>query len=244
MEVKSLFKYMPHYDGKFFEQFFLRATQRSELNDPFEFVPTRDFYEAAINYTEPGKDLSWLKDITYEQFCSGFFPNEGVISFTETRSNLLMWAHYSQRHTGFVAEFDITKDFFKTIKRVRYNNIKPNQILNLEDLLFLKSDEWIYEKEYRIVEQLDKHDYYIKKSDMIVNPAKHESTHNPKESEEMYMFNIPKDSIISVTFGCNMEERIKEIILNKIANDDELKDVVLWQAKLSKDYFHLEFEKI
>lgn len=97
-----------------------------------------------INYTEPGKDLSWLKRISYEQFCKNFYPFEGVISFTETRSNLLVWSHYCERHTGLVLEFDITKDFFKDLKRVCYYNVKPNQIKYLDDLFFVKSDHWIY----------------------------------------------------------------------------------------------------
>lgn len=58
------------------------------------------------------------------------------------------------------------------------------------------------------------------------------------------MFCIAKDSIKSVTFGCNTNEKIKEDILNKITDDQGLNNIELWQTKLSKDYYYLEFEKI
>ena len=242
--MHSIYKYIPHYDGLFFENFLLRATPRNELNDPFEFVPPREFYEMAINCTKPGEDLEWIKRISYDQFSKRFYPFEGVICFTETRSNLLMWSHYAQKHTGLVIEFDSSNDFFKDLKHVRYDNIKPNNITNLNELFFIKSDEWIYEKEHRIVKRLSEHNFYIKKSEMTIHIAKNSATHYPDNTEEMYMFLVPKVSIKSVTFGCNINASLKEKIINKIRSDKEIQNVVLWQTNLSKDYFYLEFEEM
>ena len=237
---------MPLYDGKFFDHFLLRATERVDLNDPFEFLPPKDLFDEVIEFHKNWSESEWAKNSTYEDFCKSFFMLEGVISFTETRSNLLMWSHYAQKHSGLVIEFDVENDFFETIKRVRYDNIKPNHIhiKDLEDLFFIKSDDWIYEKEYRIVNKLSKHNSYITKSDMKINPAKNSAILLGDYTEEMYMFRVPKNSIKSVTFGCNIEPSWKEKITNKIRADKELQNVILWQAKLSKDYYYLIFEEI
>lgn len=237
---------MPHYDGKFFDHFILRATEKADLNDPFEFLPPKDLFDGIIQMYKNGSESEWAKNTTYEDISKSFFLLEGVISFTETRSNLLMWSHYAQKHSGLAIEFDVENDFFKTIKRVRYDNIKPNHIHpnDLENLFFIKSDDWIYEKEHRIVKRLSKHNFFITKSDMTIHPAKNSSTHLGDYTDEMYMFLVPKKSIKSVTFGCNILPSSKEIIINKIRANKELQNVVLWEAKLSKDYFHLDFEQM
>ena len=186
---------MPHYNGKFFDHFFLRATPRNELNDPFEFVPTSDIYEMIMKYIKSSKQISLPKKYNYDKFCKDFLSFKGVMSFTETRSNLLMWSHYCDRHSGLVLEFDTTKEFFKDLKRVKYDNVKPNKIENYDDLFFIKSDSWIYEKEYRIIKNLSEHDHYIKTLDQSVHPPKKSATHFTEECLEMYMFCLPKDSI-------------------------------------------------
>lgn len=237
---------MPHYNGNFFENFLLRATERADLNDPFEFLPPKDFYDAVVEYALKGTDIEWAKNITYDEFRRSFYLSNGVISFTETRSNLLMWSHYAQGHTGLVIEFYIQNYFFKTVKRVGYDNIRPYQInvTDLDNLFFIKSDEWIYEKEYRIVKRKSDHDYYMNKSDMILHPAKMSAIHSEEGAVEMYMFSVPKECIKSVTFGINIDNNIKNIIIDKIKSDKELVDVDLWESQLSKEYYNLEFFKI
>lgn len=234
---------MPHYNGDFFDNFLLRATERADLNDPFEFLPPKDFFEDVVEYSN---DIEWAKSITYEEFSRGIFLLDGVISFTETRSNLLMWSHYAQGHSGIVIEIDIQNEFFSTIKRVRYDNVKPHHIHvnELEDLFFIKSDEWIYEKEYRIVKRLSKHDFYMNKSDMVLHPGKNSAIHIEEGAVEMYMFLIPKNCIKSVTFGINIDKAIKDNIIKKIKNDEELTNIELWEAKLAKNYYNLEFEYV
>lgn len=246
MKLKSLYKYMPHYGGSFFANFLLRATERSDLNDPFEFLPPKDFFEGVVELATANSDLEWVKNITYDDFRKSFYLFHGVISFTETRSNLLMWAHYAQRHTGIVIEFDIQNEFFRSVKRVRYDNFRPNNVdvREIDDLFFIKSDEWIYEKEYRIVKQKKDHDYFMSKSDMVLHPAKNSAVHSHEGALEMYFFKVPKGCIKSVTFGIDMDVKIKDLIIHKIKSDQELTHVKLWCAKLSKEYYLLEFEEI
>ncbi len=245
MELKSLYKYMPHYEGSFFDNFLLRATERSDLNDPFEFLPPKDFFYAVVEHATR-IDKEWVKSITYDDFRKSFYLFHGVLCFTETRSNLLMWAHYAQRHTGIVIEFDIQNEFFESVRRVRYDNLRPQNVNvgELDDLFFIKSDEWIYEKEYRIVKQKKDHDYFMRKSDMVMVPAKNSAVHSHEGALEMYFFKVPKECIKSVTFGIDMNLKIKELIMSKIVNDNDLSHIKLWNANLSKEYYSLEFEEL
>lgn len=235
---------MPHYNGRFFDHYLLRATERLDLNDPFEFLPPIQFYEGLVeDYKD--KDPEWANNLTYEEFSKSFYLFHGVISFTETRSNLLMWSHYAEKHTGLVIEFDTENSFFEDAKRIRYNNIKPPQINvnDVEELFFVKSDEWIYEKEFRIVKNLIKHDYCIKKNDKDFTPTKESITVWGEECVEMHMFKVPKESIKSITFGVNIDNNVRNNIINKVRQDSNLLNVEFWDTKLSSKYFHLDFIK-
>lgn len=235
---------MPHYDGRFFDHYLLRATERVDLNDPFEFLPPIEFYNGLIEHYKDS-DSEWANNLTYEELAKSFFLFHGVISFTETRSNLLMWSHYADKHSGLVIEFDTNNKFFENAKRVRYNNVRPPQINSddIEELFFIKSDEWIYEKEFRIVRKLTEYDYCIKKYDKNFTPVNEEITVWGRECVEMHMFRVPKGTVKSITFGVNFDVNIRTNIINKIKQDADLANVEFWDAKLSKDYFHLEFIK-
>ncbi len=94
-----LFKYVsePSYimqDG------YIRAAQLSALNDPFE-----------ANYSKAGlKKLSReLGDILDNDGLIDYIEKEkykvGVISFSESKDDLLMWAHYANEHKGALIGF-------------------------------------------------------------------------------------------------------------------------------------------
>ena len=84
----------------------------------------------------------------------------GIYSMTETPSSNLMWAHYADEHKGYCLEFDVTEpdSIFIEAQQVRYSKFRPE--INFFDasdtkhfnLTFLtKSEEWDYEKEWRII---------------------------------------------------------------------------------------------
>lgn len=94
----------------------------------------------------------------------------GVFSMTQHRDNLLLWAHYAKGHTGFCVEFDSLKlnnnldDKFIKLKmrfflfKVIYDHKFP--LINpcddpMEEIykkqFLLKSKDWEYEDEWRIV---------------------------------------------------------------------------------------------
>jgi hypothetical protein len=89
-----------------------------------------------------------------------------VLSLTPNPTSVLMWSHYSENHSGFCVEYDLTQDHFlhricfpvyyrrKLTDATRYlARQDPKDFNNLFGgyVCLLKSDEWAYEQEWRLV---------------------------------------------------------------------------------------------
>jgi hypothetical protein len=176
-----LFKYVSNLEY-ILNDGYIRATQLSALNDPFE-----------ANY-----DYKGLEQLTHEfdsfkvsEVINYIEENKhriGVISFSESKDNLLMWAHYADNHKGgligfyffensIISDLFILKNFFgrsifdgKCIS-VKYRKQPLYKIDTFDrdysdidaegydrllyEIFQQKSDEWIYEKEHRIILKLE-----------------------------------------------------------------------------------------
>lgn len=94
----------------------------------------------------------------------------GITCFSEDDSNMLMWSHYANNHSGICLGFDIPIDnlslffnnvFSSNIKllKINYTSHRPTLLLlekdlKYEDILPIfrdKSSDWQYEKEYRVL---------------------------------------------------------------------------------------------
>jgi hypothetical protein len=162
-----IFKYSKYRDNLFQDKgIILRASPRNDLNDPFEFLPPT----ILINKINEIHENRKTPRPSYQQISQSFFSFHGAISFTESKSNLLMWSHYADEHRRLVLGFDKKHPFFKNLKRVKYDSTIPDEIIedidindndSLLKLFYIKSDEWIYEKEHRIVMDLIDSEYCI-----------------------------------------------------------------------------------
>lgn len=173
--IHSVFKYMPAR-VEFFENFLLRGSHKTALNDPFEVRPSLGFLaDACISmhcynfgrtrneiikyFSGKNKDFSWLE---IEQVLP-LYEYHGIISFTEEHDNLLMWSHYSDQHRGIVIEFDCSHPFFTKPKSgyrmqpVIYRKTRLDKFVgnSLMEPYFHKSKEWAYEQEHRLLVCLD-----------------------------------------------------------------------------------------
>lgn len=129
--------------------------------------PVRDVFMAVIkDYHE--KVNRELVDKFTAHLRNGF----GVLSLAESPLSSLMWSHYSDSHRGFCVEYDFgalpNSDLrrrlcFPVFYRRKLTDATrylagrdPEQLNNLFGQLFclLKSDEWAYEKEWRIVDMI------------------------------------------------------------------------------------------
>lgn len=101
--MKQLFKYMSE-PREFFEEGFVRLSQPSVLNDPFEAAFCRKNLDDLASYFDV--KTSWdpeFGELSFSQYVDLRMDYVGVISFTESKENLLMWAHYANEHKGIVA---------------------------------------------------------------------------------------------------------------------------------------------
>ena len=119
------------------------------FNDPFELRPhiskTEDPLAANV--------LQWRKT-----------SNFVILSLAENRESLLMWAHYTDSHRGFLIGFDNSDGILETPSPHRhfgpvwYCHHRPShsrwkEVTN-EELFYAKSSEWVYEREWRIVDSV------------------------------------------------------------------------------------------
>ncbi|PTY41441.1 DUF2971 domain-containing protein [Brachyspira hampsonii] len=151
-----------------------------------------------------------------------------------------MWSHYADKHQGICIEYDINKIFNEKnnkilIKKISYNKkmisydtfmnkekksinmvlIDNKTIDNITDLFTIKSKEWEYEDEYRIL-------FYDEKNK------------NPNGT----LINLP---IKSICFGVQTSDDDKELVYNivnsineknKNKNTKKYKRIKLYQAEL------------
>jgi hypothetical protein len=76
--------------------------------------------------------------------------------------SLLMWSHYADQYAGAVVEFDATHGFFANPIEIEYRELRPKKHVSIlyagEPIplseLCVKSIQWNYEKEVRIVRRL------------------------------------------------------------------------------------------
>ena len=81
----------------------------------------------------------------------------GVLCLSEVHDSILMWSHYADCHRGICLVYETDYDFFAHAQPVRYQRERPrvdpiSQSTEemLDNAIFTKSNEWTYEKEWRI----------------------------------------------------------------------------------------------
>jgi hypothetical protein len=97
-----------------------------------------------------------------------YLEKKGVVCFSETFENILMWSHYTDGHRGYCIEFDTTHFSYKRKERfykvaycdkfpsfkpaqiiLNFEKIRRNEFLNPQEIftpIFTKSKHWEYEK--------------------------------------------------------------------------------------------------
>jgi len=101
--LKQLFKYLPE-PRNLFEEGFIRLSQPVALNDPFEASFCSDSLDdLSSNFDYSMAQDSEFGDISFSQYIEMRMHNIGVVSLSENKENLLMWAHYANEHKGVVA---------------------------------------------------------------------------------------------------------------------------------------------
>ncbi len=164
----------------------------------------------------------------------------GILSLTEKPSNLLMWSHYAQSHEGFVVGFDSSHEYFdqrksendelRHLRKVSYRSKRPQtQLTDMEgvDVFLVKSTEWEYEQEWRIMRPL---------SDAAITI--------PSQPYPVCLFEYPKDTIKEIYLGARMLESYRQTMLKLINDSEELSQVRIFQSAPAEKEFTIATEEI
>jgi len=223
--MKTLFKYMPYRDA-FFSNFYLRCTPRSALNDPFEMLPSKDYliHHARKKHMSQSVIDNLLINPAKPDFEFGDLKTIGIVSFSASRDNLLMWSHYADEHRGMVLELDATHSFFadnirqhRYLRPVRYRQQriteKPPEKSDYEsllDLFFVKSRDWTYEQEHRLTCELCCCDDVLDKTTGESLQAVPAGLIPYDPNRILRMLRVPTDAIVSVICGAMMPQEQKD----------------------------------
>ena len=245
----------------------IRFSQPSVLNDIFELngkVKSSFDYEfdliidqAKVDYPET-KDLKkeeilpFIKKIQQLQFSkvqknikSYIDEYYGILSLTENPSSLLMWAHYSKNHTGYMIEFDEDNDLDKIMgtmyatDSVEYKNERPTSFYDiaknglseenkaaLKELIYTKSSEWHQEEEFRIVVNLD---------DLV-------ATNVDDQGFPIHTIKFPSNSIKAIYLGVRSSEALERKA--KFWIDNNSQKTKLFKAETCSEKFELIYSEI
>lgn len=158
----------------------------------------------------------------------------GILSLTPNYDNLLMWSHYANSHEGFCIgysdklmenlsfnHFAADNKTFISQHKITYSEdypyLNPNDLNSKEytfHLLTVKSQDWAYEKEQRLIS-------------------------HPRSS---FSSKISSNLIKEVRLGCKMSEETISKIIELIEND--MTHVKIFKANKSNTSFKITFEQI
>jgi len=161
----------------------------------------------------------------------------GIVSFSQSNNNILLWSHYANNHTGFAIGFDRNRLIQEV--RIRYSidgyqigkvnyyseylNISLNALddinlleigSNLAELaIFSKSINWQYEEEIRLM-------FRLGNSKLKISPS----------------------CIKEIIFGCKMEQAVKNEI--KSICKEKAINANFFQAELSTNKYELILHQV
>ncbi|AKO96190.1 hypothetical protein MALG_00999 [Marinovum algicola DG 898] len=126
----------------------IKISKISELNDPFEFM--------APALRKRSDRNAW------KEMRNRLASNRGVICFSSSWENPVLWSHYGDSHKGVALGFDVRDEFLADVvyepERLTVNDItqlSDNQKFNLVEKAFrTKFMHWKYESELRLFTSL------------------------------------------------------------------------------------------
>ncbi|MCF7354111.1 DUF2971 domain-containing protein [Vibrio sp. CK2-1] len=175
-----------------------------------------------------------------------------ICCFTKRKENLLFWSHYADSHRGYCVDYSTSSSIIGAAYKVKYgtkfpylkfpllNDLRALTVLakqlaegqtidrfntsmnnDLIKPILNKSIDWKYEEEYR----------------SILKPDAIAQLNNNGEC-----LILEGHEIRNVYFGCNMPEENRDLLIESIKSGPFTPD--LWQARMTRGMFSLEFEKI
>lgn len=190
------------------DQFADRLTSEGFPVRPSDLLNPADTLKRMLNHVAPETLQSTA---AADSFRSSLSRRFGVLSLSEVAASSLMWSHYGAQHRGLIIGFDSSHAFFRPklelarLRKVTYSDERPRFALGalttsddehttqtVEALLFSKSVEWAYEREWRMIMPFDDAAQFPHR---IVN-------------ERCHLFAMPPDAITCVVIGARADESL------------------------------------
>ena len=181
----------------------------------------------------------WATPPMVRKMCPDKFSDLlGIFSLTETPDNLLMWAHYAASHEGFVVGFDSTHPHFDKqgtedelgyLRKVEYRENRPASTVTAltgTDVFLVKSTQWSYEQEWRIIRPLQDNGKIVQ-----------------NQPYPIYLFQFPATAIKEVIIGCKMPQNKRQEIL-AVLTSDSFQHVQIRQAEPDETEFKLKLVSV
>jgi hypothetical protein len=123
----------------------IKISEISDLNDPFELIP--------CDLADP-KHLHAVLAMRDQMT-----RNRGLLCFSSSWTNPLLWAHYSDKHRGICLALDVPDDVARAVHYVeeRLTWEQPTQEF-MTKLLWTKFAPWSYEAEIRAFVTREEHE--------------------------------------------------------------------------------------
>jgi hypothetical protein len=222
------------------EELFLE--QYPSLPDEIKALVPSDFLTSYAGLISPfalQHSPAVLTQLTYaisKGFYDGFNEHLGVLSLSEKRDALLMWAHYSDHHRGLVIGFDSNREYFdqrhspsdefRHVRKVRYSIDRPvirlSTMDDAADILLTKSKEWRYEEEWRMLRPLQD------ATETRLSPI-----------GILHLFSFPPTCITEVILGYRMSTQFRSEILEFLRTERDYDHVKILLAELDDKEFRL-----
>lgn len=290
----KLYKYVTSARIDILETQRIRFSQPYALNDPFETQP----YYSDHQEIHPFKKIAEFSSMIKEFHDTGVIPEEKVsrweeerkkpqknilswyvntnfvsMSLTENHENLLMWAHYTGNHSGFVLELDSNHSFFidntRYLYQVPYSDKRPEVTLreferlivqqapllkngtpDIEEmqklaLLFQKSQDWAYEKEWRLLAAPENALNFNKENKRYTIHASEDRAFDEQfESSYVALFQLPPDSITAIYCGARITTNTLRKLYLLIENNKCYEHIDLFIGIVDNQYYKLNFRKV
>ncbi len=190
----------------------LKLSRLDEMNDPFELLGV------SLKTKESRSVFLQLKKELNEEL--------GVLCFSKTWHNPIMWSHYGDRHRGLCLGFDLLDDWTFPIsykglrlKEDREKAVRENTDILGHQLITTKYNHWKYEQEVRMIIQLkdavkDREYYFLpfcnalKLSEVIIG-ARNDAT------PEKVSSNISTEDLKVKITKSRMAFRLFKIVMDK-----------------------------
>jgi hypothetical protein len=131
------------------ERGMIRVSPLDTLNDPFELSPW-------LRY----RDINLRK--RFHNVRRAISKKDGLLCFSKSWSEPLLWAHYADKHKGIALGFEISKYEILEVKyipgRVKLEltgDREKDEKIFRDTLASVKYEKWDYENEYRIWVRLE-----------------------------------------------------------------------------------------